>query len=110
LKFKVQNDLIQCQEEAEEEADEHLHSHFLGPKFSQSLEQIALLDWLNLIVSRTIPERSAISSEGGKYITVGSSLSSPMCCGCENGSLVGVNHAWNELSTLKEEPNFKAKL
>jgi hypothetical protein len=139
LKFKVQNDLIQCQEEAEEEADEHLHSHFLGPKFSQSLEQIAcnththththrlnmhflepvaatpahasysdsmdiatifisspwislktqnshhcnsggkkeepcrttitLLDWLNLIVSRTIPERSAISSEGGKYIT-----------------------------------------
>jgi hypothetical protein len=30
---------------------------------------ITLLDWLNLIVSRTIPERSAISSEGGKYIT-----------------------------------------
>jgi hypothetical protein len=70
LKFKVQNDLIHCQEEAEEEeTDEHLHSHFLGPKFSHSLEQIALLDWLNLIVSRTIPERSAISSEGGKYIT-----------------------------------------
>jgi hypothetical protein len=34
-------------------------------------------------------------------LTVGSSLSSPICCGCENGSLVGVNHAWNELSTLK---------
>jgi hypothetical protein len=43
-------------------------------------------------------------------LTVGSSLSSPMCCGCENKSLVGVNHAWNELSTLKKEPNFKAKL
>ncbi len=43
-------------------------------------------------------------------LTVGSSLSSPMCCGCENGSLVGVNHASNELSTLKKEPNFKAKL
>jgi hypothetical protein len=42
LKFKVQNDLIHCQEEAEEEEiDEHLHSHFLGPKFSHSLEQIA---------------------------------------------------------------------
>jgi len=43
-------------------------------------------------------------------LTVGSSLSSPMCWGCENGSLVGVNHASNELSTLKKEPNFKAKL
>ncbi len=42
LKFKVQNELIHCQEEAEEEeTDEHLHSHFLGPKFSHSLEQIA---------------------------------------------------------------------
>ncbi len=43
-------------------------------------------------------------------LTVGSSLSSPMCCGCENGSLVGVNHAWNELSTLKKRAQFQSKV
>jgi hypothetical protein len=43
-------------------------------------------------------------------LTVGSSLSSPMCCGCENGSLVGVNHASNELSTLKKRAQFQSKV
>jgi hypothetical protein len=39
-----------------------------GEKEEPCRTTVTLLDWLNLIVSRTIPERSAISSEGGKYI------------------------------------------